>query len=263
MLKNSLSIVIISLGFISNSQIKLDIELVSGYIINGKTYDFSENATNFDLTNGFTYGLGFDLWLKEDWSLSFGFSLGQSRAQIKRTFSGEFKGITSSGGNVGTLKDRVFYLGVKKNILIGNSTSIQPFLGLYYNPFFFDSQDIKYSVYSNDADFDYFESEDLYARFNMGNSALQGSFGGRIGMGISQKVRNIGVFSLSMSYSLDLAKNLDQKINANSHYIKWDGVSSTYDYEYYNNTYETFERGRHLWQVEVGFKMPCSILFGT
>ena len=246
---------------ISTAQVKLDIELNSGLILNGKTYDHIDEETSFDLKNGYSYGLGFDLWIKNNWAISFGYSLGQSRAIFKTNYPEGFR-FLSRGHSAGVLKDRIFYLGGKKSFSIGEATSIEPFLGIYYNPFFFETDDMRTTYITEQQGIQFYEYDHHYARFNAGDSKLFGAYGGRLGLTIAQSVGNIGTFSLSMAYSLDATQNLRQVIFTETNYQIWNTASSTIEDEFYHFEYENIQRGRHLWQIELGFKMPCSVLLG-
>ena len=43
---------------------------------NGKGYDMSDGRYSFNLQNGYNYGIGFDLWFKNNFGLSWGYSHG-------------------------------------------------------------------------------------------------------------------------------------------------------------------------------------------
>ena len=261
MLKYILILVIGAFSFTANAQAKLDIELKTGLLLNGRHLDIIDDDLGFDLRNGFSYGIGFDLWWNEKWATSFGYSLGQSFASFRTRFP-EGHPISAMQRTVGVLKDRLFYLTVKRSQDITPSTSVALSAGLYYNPYFFDSDDIDYNAKYTMLDRDYYIDSYYIARFNSTNNGPYGALGAQLGFTLSQSASRFGVFSVGVNYGIDLKKSVDQTIIGSEYQMILDSKSGELIDAFSLSNYQNVNRGRHVWQVEFGFKMPCSILLG-
>jgi len=242
----------------SHSQVKLDLEFLAGMTLNLNRFDYEDAEYKFDLKNGYSYGVGFDLWLPNEFSISFGyvFSESSARSQYNWPYS-----VSAIGFGLGTLRDRIFYLGTKKKIYISHTTKLIPFVGIYYDPIFFESTDREYSYFEEFDDYQYYEEIHNYTRFNPAISGFHGALGGRIGFGIEKEIENIGRFSLHITYSIDFLKNVSHLTYASYYNYTVDPEEGELTPTSYYSHYTSERIGRNLLQVEFGFKMPCSMLF--
>ena len=147
------------------SQLTMDLELLGGMTFNGNKYDYSDDSYSFKLKNGPSFGLGMDIWTPKDYSFSFGYRLSQSNARSTIDYPDGFRLVKESMRS-GVLKDYIFYLGVKKKFYLGESFSVIPFVGLYYNLFIFDSMDRKIDHTLEENGATYVEFRNFYTRFN-------------------------------------------------------------------------------------------------
>ena len=254
---------VVTICFSSSAQLKMDIEILGGAIINGSKYNYQDDTHEFELKDGFSYGLGFDLWLPSEYSISFGFTRSQSvaRTTMNHPSSSSIPGYYSSRSYLGSLNDRIFYLGTKKKFHIGNTTSLSPLLGFYYDFYSFDKEDREASgtvVQNNRL---YHESYHYYARFNSSGNKFWGAFGGRAGLTLEQEVGRIGKLSLNVSYGIDF-KKLNRIIYTYYNYSDTDLITGQVENSYSYNNHENQTFRRNLFQIELGFKMPCSMEFG-
>jgi len=265
--KNPLILVfVVTICFSSSAQLKMDMELLGGAIINGSKYNYQDDTHGFELKDGFSYGLGFDLWFPCEYSISFGLIRSQSVARTTMNLpSFSTPGLyTTTRLYIGSLIDRTFYLGTKKKFHIGNTTSLSPFLGIYYDFYSFDSNDREASVTLTQNNRLYHEAYYYYARFNRsswGENKLWGALGGRAGLTLEQDVGRIGKLSLNVSYGIDFMR-MNRSTYANYYYSETDLSTGQelISYSYSNNENQIFRR--NLLQIELGFKMPCSMEFG-
>jgi hypothetical protein len=252
--------------FSSTAQLKMDMELLGGTIINGSKYNYQDDTHEFELKDGFSYGLGFDLWFPCEYSISFGLihSLSVARTTMNYPdFSPSYKSIRRY---IGTLEDRMFYLGTKKKFHIGPTTSLSPFLGFYYDFYSFDNEDMEKTeiIVQTQNSRLYYEAHHYYARFNSSNDGennLWGALGCRAGLTLEQDVGRIGKFSLNVYYGID-SKRMNRSIYTYYNYYETDLSTGQelISYSYYNLENQLFRR--NMFQIELGFKMPCSMEFG-
>ena len=240
----------------SQSQAKLDIELLAGTTINGSKYDFSNDRYEFKLRDGFSRGIGFDIWFNNDYSISFGFNHSNSKTRSSFYYTNNSEMSTMSGN----LIDRIIYLGTKKRLNIGKKTAIIPFLGIIANAYSYDSKDIERKTTVQNTNFEEEELETFsYVRFNNSNPLFYGSFGTKFGTSLEQNLGNWGKVSLNISYSLATLKDVEHSKDTYINEISTDPTTniSTLNTQYQLNKRQQFRR--NLLQIEVGFKMPCSI----
>lgn len=254
-----LILLLIGLPMYGTSQITMDIELLGGITLNGNKYDYSDDTYNFQLKNGSSYGLGFDIWFPKEYALSFGYRLSQSVTRSTINYPEGFRTSQTSFPN-GVLKDRIFYLGLKKKFHLGNTFSLTPFTGLYYNSFFFDNEDREGLVVVERENQVFFENKNFHARFNNRGSMFYGALGAQLGIGISKKIPKVGSFSLNMSYSIDFRRSVEQSVYAFAHNVVSNIETGEIEHTNYYYNYESRNLARNFIQIEVGFKMPCSIL---
>lgn len=263
-LKKMIAIKLLILSFLilpklGTSQVTMDIELLGGITLNGNKYDYSDDSYSFELKDGASYGIGFDIWFQKKYSLSFGYRQSQSGTRSTFIYPAGFPTGARSFSN-GVLKDRIFYLGVKKKFDLGKAFSLIPLISLYYNPFFFDNEELKYSSTVQVGNTSFSETSNFYARFNGSGKKSYGALGARIGIGIEKEIPNIGSFSLNIKYNIDMLRSVDRIVYAyNNAVLTNSGTGSVEQTNYYYN-FESQRFARNLLQIEVGFKMPCSIL---
>lgn len=239
------------------SQSTMDIELLGGITFNGNKYNYSNNSYDFKLKNGSSFGLELDIWTPKNYSVSFGYRLSQSSTRSTIVYPEGFRLSKESFSN-GVLKDRVFYFGLKKKVSLGEAFSVLPFVGLYYNLFFFENEEKKAEHTIDSEGSTYVEYRNIYARFNNVGSKFYGAIGTRIGIGLEKEITNIGNFSLNLSYNWDMLRKVKHSI----YVATYDAVfqeDSGWAENYYNND-QSRRFGRNMLQIEIGFKMPCSIL---
>ena len=143
----------------------------------------------------------------------------------------------SSSRYLGSLKDRLFYAGVKYKIQLTKSTALIPFAGIFWNSTFFDADDVEYNSMYDFMDVNYYESVHNYARFNSYRSDFYGSIGAKIGLGIEQKLGDYGFLTMNFSYQFDFLRNIDQSTYAyfsemQANNTNGSVINSSYHYSY-------------------------------
>ncbi|MFK7786560.1 MAG: hypothetical protein AB8B56_15680 [Crocinitomicaceae bacterium] len=253
--------ILLLLPTIASSQVSMDMEVLGGVTINGNNNNYSDGTYSFELKDGVSYGLGFDIWFPKDFGLSFGYRLSQSATRNSINYPQGFI-IGSSGALGGVLKDRIFYIGAKKQFFLDTkrSWSVIPHLGFSYNPFFFDSEDREYNAVSEYNTTTVIDDHYVYNRFNKTSEKYLGSFGGRIGVGIEKEINNIGTFSLGVVYTMDLTKSVDRILYVQKYSSQIETSTGVVEQSFVYSNINTEEIRRNYLLIEVGFKMPCSIL---
>jgi len=246
------------------SQVTMDMEVLGGVTLNGKNNNYSDETYSFELKNGFSYGLGFDIWLPKDYGISFGFRHSKSTARNTLNYPDGFM-VSSHSFSSGKLEDRIFYFGMKKRFFIDAHQSLcfTPHLGFSYNPFIFDNEDMSYIESFEFDNYTQVESRSTYSRFhssNVGKSqGYLGSFGGRLGVGIEKNIPNVGTFSLSAIYTVDLRKSVDRNLYVYQFSTVSDNSTGAQQTFFYQND-DSRNISRNFLLIELGFKMPGSIL---
>lgn len=237
----------------------MDLELLGGVTFNGNKYNYSDDSYSFQLKNGSSLGIGFDIWTRKEYSISFGYRFSKSSTRSTLVYPEGFR-LGGESFPTGVLKDRVFYLGTKKRFYLGETVSIMPFVGLYYNLFFFDNEErnIDHTLEENGST--YVEYRNVYARFNNVGSKFYGALGTKFGIGIEKKIANIGSFSLNVSYNWDMLRKVQHSIYATAYDAVYQEETGWNENLISHSQSQRF--GRNLVQIELGFKMPCSILLG-
>jgi hypothetical protein len=258
-----ISIICVFISSFVFSQAELEIELKTGITVNNNKMNPSHDQFDLNLQNGHSYGLGFDIWLPKNFGLSFGYSLSNSNVSGKIYFPENY-GIESSLKHLGRLSEKIFYLGVKKKLEFSDKTSVSPFIGLFYNAFFFLETGESIGgggVWYTNGDYHYHSTE-MYGAFESLSNNFYGSIGTKIGATIEQKIGKAGTLSLNVSYALDLNKNLWIMAGSQSQTTIEDENGLILQ----QNTTGTLEHSigvrRNLLMFELGYKMPCSISIG-
>lgn len=244
------------------AQLTLDIELLGGALINSKKYNYSDENYAFNVKNGILRGIGFDLNISYQYALSLTYLKSSTVTRSKINFPEESR-LSQSNSTAGILNDNIVQLGIKRKFQLENNFQFIPFVGLYYNNFLFDNEDRKYTSTLHESEMTYMEDRDIYARFNnshnSSNHFFYGAFGTSLGLGIEKTFPSVGRFSLNVGYNIDLLRKVEQVIHASIYDFSVNNTDNTTTV-YYHSVYEKRELARNTLHIELGFKMPCSIL---
>lgn len=237
----------------ANSQITMDMELKGAYTINGPKYLFSDGAVFFDLNNGFTYGVNFDLRFAPTVALSFGHLYSQSSTTLRQTF--RRSGFDHASGS---LKDRIFDLGIKKYFPAKKyGLSLAAFVGVFGNFYFFENNDIQVNSSATTADYYNIVQSNSSVRFNkLANLAI----GPKLGFYIEKNFERIGRLIVGVSYGFELTNGVDRVISADMFESEKDLATGEVTVFLDDNRTITNTLTRNPFMIEIGFRMPGAMI---